>query len=148
MGTRPFENECESLICVFSYFRVFFRLGWASTTETWSVLHSRSTRLLDLREREELCSDTRLFGSFSLFLQRICGWDKAQLVAVANEFSSYIGLREVPTIEAKTIGKMGLRGTPGLRIENRPQQQGGGGGRGGRGGGRGGGQQRPQSARY
>lgn len=37
---------------------------------------------------------------------RVCGWDKAQLVAQANEFSSYIGLREIPSIEAKTIGKV------------------------------------------
>lgn len=89
---------------------------------------------------------------------RTCGWDKAALVAQANAWSAMIGLREIPTIEAKTIGKMGLKGTPGLRIGQ--SSQGGGGGRGGNGGGRGGGQQgggggrggygggRPQSARY
>lgn len=93
---------------------------------------------------------------------KTCGWDKSQLVAQANAWSSMIGLAEVPTIEAKTIGKMGLKGTPGLRIG----QSSGGGGRGGNGGGRGGGQQgggggrggygqqggggqgRPQSARW
>jgi ATP-dependent RNA helicase MSS116 len=94
---------------------------------------------------------------------RICGWDKVQLVATANEYAGFIGLAEIPSIEAKTIGKMGLRGTPGLRIAPNEQRQGGGqggngGGRGGRGGGqggngggrggRGGGQARPSSARY
>ena len=95
---------------------------------------------------------------------RTCQWDKSALVAQANAWSAMIGLRQVPTIEAKTVGKMGLRGTPGLNI-GQSQQGGGGGGRGGqgggrggggRGGGRGGGQQggygggqgRPQSARY
>jgi hypothetical protein len=33
---------------------------------------------------------------------RICGWDKAELVARANEYSAFIGLSEVPTIEAKS----------------------------------------------
>jgi len=37
---------------------------------------------------------------------RTCGWDKETLVATANEWSAHIGLREVPTIEAKTIGKV------------------------------------------
>jgi ATP-dependent RNA helicase MSS116 len=83
---------------------------------------------------------------------RVCGWNKEQLVAVANEFSGFIGLSEVPAIEAKTIGKMGLKGTPGIRIAAFQPRQGGGGGQGGNGGGRGGrggGQGgRPQSARY
>lgn len=42
---------------------------------------------------------------------RTCGWDKETLVATANEWSAHIGLREVPTIEAKTIGKVRRRGS-------------------------------------
>ena len=38
------------------------------------------------------------------------------LVAHANQFSQLIGLREVPMLQKKTIGKMGLKGVPGLRI--------------------------------
>ena len=86
---------------------------------------------------------------------KICGWDKNQLVQVANDYSRYIGLRDIPTLEPKTVGKMGLKGVQGLRIAANPNRQGGGGGNGqGRGGqgrqgqGQGQGQGRPQSARY
>jgi len=95
---------------------------------------------------------------------RILGWNKEQLVANVNEWSSFIGLREVPTFEAKTVGKMGLKGVAGLRIGASQQGGGGRGGNGGRGGGQqggrgggqggrggyagGNGQGRPQSARW
>ena len=62
-----------------------------------------------------------------------------QVVELANTFSRIIGCPEPPELEAKTIGKMGLKGVPGLRIAGRgPSGAGppGGGGRGG--GGRGG----------
>eukprot|EP00475_Leptophrys_vorax_P023608 TRINITY_DN3231_c0_g1_i1.p1 TRINITY_DN3231_c0_g1~~TRINITY_DN3231_c0_g1_i1.p1 ORF type:complete len:525 (-),score=160.88 TRINITY_DN3231_c0_g1_i1:95-1435(-) len=45
------------------------------------------------------------------------GFSPAQLVQKANEYSSYIGLREVPALQKKTIGMMGLKGVPGLVIE-------------------------------
>ncbi len=60
-------------------------------------------------------------------------------MAEGNALFLTMGLTEVPTIEAKTVGKMGLKGTPGLRIERSAGGGGGGGGRGGGGGGRGGG---------
>ncbi len=47
---------------------------------------------------------------------RKCGWNQAQLVETANEFSRVIGLTEIPFLEKKTVGMMGLRGVPGLRI--------------------------------
>lgn len=70
-------------------------------------------------------------------------WDKALLVAAANEFARD-GLHAVstPAIQKSTVGKMGLRGTPGLVVvadAPRPHRGGGGGGRGGGGGGGGGG---------
>lgn len=43
--------------------------------------------------------------------------DKSDLVSRANQFSSTIGLSEPPALMKKTIGKMGLKGVPGLRIE-------------------------------
>lgn len=71
---------------------------------------------------------------------RLLRWTKEQLVAKANEYSTYLGCPEVPALEAKTVGKMGLRGVAGLRVES-----GRGGGRSGRNGQRGGGGSRPQS---
>ena len=38
------------------------------------------------------------------------------LVTHANLFSQLIGLKEIPMLQKKTIGKMGLKGVPGLRI--------------------------------
>jgi ATP-dependent RNA helicase MSS116 len=43
------------------------------------------------------------------------------LVRVANEYSRAMGLPEPPLIEKSTIGKMGLKGVPGLRIGSRRQ---------------------------
>ena len=47
---------------------------------------------------------------------RVCGWNKDQLVEQANIYSTTIGLREIPGLQKKTIGKMGLKGVPGLKI--------------------------------
>ena len=57
-------------------------------------------------------------------------------VQQANHYSSIMGLAMPPALEKKTIGKMGLKGVPGLRID---PGQGGGRGDGGGGGGGGGG---------
>jgi ATP-dependent RNA helicase MSS116 len=43
----------------------------------------------------------------------------ADLVRVANEYSKAMGCPEPPLIERSTIGKMGLKGVPGLRIGSR-----------------------------
>ena len=45
-----------------------------------------------------------------------CNWDKGQLVETANQWAKDVGLREQPTIEAKTVGKMGLKGVRGLKL--------------------------------
>jgi ATP-dependent RNA helicase MSS116 len=47
---------------------------------------------------------------------RALGWSKPQLVENANAFARTLGLLEVPALEKKTIGKMGLSGVPGLKI--------------------------------
>lgn len=80
-------------------------------------------------------------------------WDTAQLVREANQFALE-GLQspEVPALQKKTVGKMGLKGVPGLVLKpneasagpprggGRPPQNGGGrdGGQSSRGGGGGG----------
>ena len=68
-------------------------------------------------------------------LLRKMGWNPAKLVHEANVFAvDFMGCPEPPPMQKSTVGKMGLKGVPGLNIE------GGGGGGGGRGGGgRGGG---------
>ncbi|TKA55254.1 hypothetical protein B0A53_02224 [Rhodotorula sp. CCFEE 5036] len=73
--------------------------------------------------------------------------DAGAMVRVWNEFATApvqaggLGCDQVPGILAQTVGKMGLKGTPGLNIvrELPGKEGGGGGGRGGNGGGGGGG---------
>jgi len=76
-------------------------------------------------------------GFYNSHLKRL-NWSKEQLVANANSwYANVCGRAEPPALQAKTVGKMGLRGTPGLNVE--PGGGGGGGGGGGRRGGGGGG---------
>ena len=48
---------------------------------------------------------------------RALGWDKRRLVEIANHYALLIGCREPPTLEKRTVGKMGLKGVPGLRLK-------------------------------
>jgi len=48
---------------------------------------------------------------------RVLGWDKRHLVEVANHYAVLIGCREPPMLEKRTVGKMGLKGVPGLRLK-------------------------------
>ncbi|OSX70405.1 hypothetical protein BU14_0766s0001 [Porphyra umbilicalis] len=67
-------------------------------------------------------------GFYAMGLKRF-GWSKTQLVAHANAwYGDVCGRPRAPPLLARTVGKMGLKGTPGLVVE-------GGGGGGGRGGG-------------
>jgi len=43
-------------------------------------------------------------------------WDKPTLVKRANMFSSTLGLPQPPALMRKTVGMMGLKNVPGLRI--------------------------------
>lgn len=52
------------------------------------------------------------------------------LVQQANEYAEGLGCPEPPSIEKQTVGKMGLKGVPGLNIGPAPNRE----GRGGRGG--------------
>lgn len=62
------------------------------------------------------------------------GWSEAELVQKANEFAlNGLGAVQVPTLYKTTVGKMGLKGVPGLRIiadvPHASRGRGGGGGR-------------------
>ncbi|KAK3111320.1 hypothetical protein LTR53_013561, partial [Teratosphaeriaceae sp. CCFEE 6253] len=66
--------------------------------------------------------------------------DNGGLVALANEYAASMGCPEPPVIDKSVVGKMGLRGTPGLNVgivqstpRNFGPRQGGGGGGGGQG---------------
>lgn len=70
-------------------------------------------------------------GFYNSFLRKL-GWGKDDLVAQANDWvMATLGRSKPPEMERKTIGKMGLKGVPGLNIA---EGDGGGGGRGGGGG--------------
>eukprot|EP01116_Phalansterium_solitarium_P021289 TRINITY_DN6559_c0_g1_i1.p1 TRINITY_DN6559_c0_g1~~TRINITY_DN6559_c0_g1_i1.p1 ORF type:complete len:662 (-),score=187.74 TRINITY_DN6559_c0_g1_i1:493-2382(-) len=67
-------------------------------------------------------------GFYKAFVRQF-GWSLPQLVAEGNHYAEIIGCAEQPSFEAKTVGKMGLKGVPGLRIEARQDGGGHGGGR-------------------
>ena len=79
-------------------------------------------------------------GYYNGQLKRVTLDSKAEVVEVSNQYSKLMGLDEIPSLEPKTVGKMGLKGVPGLNIMRNPRDNNGGGrgGRGRGGGGRGG----------
>ena len=54
-------------------------------------------------------------GYYNSNLKRI-GMTKAALVQLSNQYSRTLGFEEPPTLQKKTVGKMGLKGVPGLRV--------------------------------
>lgn len=58
-------------------------------------------------------------GAYKTKLKTL-GWNSVMLVEKFNEFARQgMYLQEIPSLEAKTVGKMGLKGVPGLRIAGR-----------------------------
>lgn len=53
---------------------------------------------------------------FTKALKKIHRLDAPAVVKLANQFSEAIGLEEPPALEKSTIGKMGLKGVPGIRV--------------------------------
>ncbi|RYG97703.1 hypothetical protein EON65_52465 [archaeon] len=47
---------------------------------------------------------------------RVLNWSKEMLVDRANYYSRSLGLSQIPALQKKTVGKMGLKGVAGLRI--------------------------------
>jgi ATP-dependent RNA helicase MSS116, mitochondrial len=54
-------------------------------------------------------------GYYNGHLKKV-GWDKKQLVVAANQWVKDLGIAQ-PKIQRKTVGKMGLKGVPGLLLE-------------------------------
>ena len=81
------------------------------------------------------CAYQAYLGFYNSYLKRL-RWDREEVVRRANEFSrDVMNLPSPPALQAKTVGKMGLKGVAGLVIERGDGGGGGGGGGGGKGGG-------------
>lgn len=65
-----------------------------------------------------------LFCRFSAGKLKQLGWSKAQLVSAVKQRYIGVGLKQAPAIEARTLGKMNLKGVPGIEIA--PARQGAG----------------------
>ncbi len=74
------------------------------------------SRIHDLRISAEQAYRAWL-GYYNGHLKKV-KWDKRTLVQQANMWGEEIGLTEQPSLQKRTIGKMGLKGIPGLNIEN------------------------------
>ena len=74
------------------------------------------SRIHDLRNSAEQAYRAWL-GYYNGHLKKV-KWDKRTLVRQANMWGEEIGLTEQPSLQKRTIGKMGLKGIPGLKIEN------------------------------
>eukprot|EP00514_Thraustochytrium_sp_LLF1b_P011886 CAMPEP_0184545556 /NCGR_PEP_ID=MMETSP0199_2-20130426/4380_1 /TAXON_ID=1112570 /ORGANISM="Thraustochytrium sp., Strain LLF1b" /LENGTH=572 /DNA_ID=CAMNT_0026939863 /DNA_START=234 /DNA_END=1948 /DNA_ORIENTATION=- len=73
------------------------------------------------------------FLGFYINKSKVTGKSRTDLILAANTYSTYIGLTELPGIEARTAGKMGLKGCQDINIV-RSNTAGGGYGGGGYGG--------------
>jgi len=74
------------------------------------------SRIHDLRISAEQAYRAWL-GYYNGHLKKV-KWDKRTLVQQANMWGEEVGLTEQPSLQKRTIGKMGLKGIPGLNIEN------------------------------
>jgi len=45
------------------------------------------------------------------------GWNKIALVKEANQWAADVGLKEQPGVLKRTVGKMGLKGVQGLKLQ-------------------------------
>ena len=59
-----------------------------------------------------------MLGFYNSNTKRIGKISKAELVQLMNEWALLTGLRNIPSLQKRTVGKMGLKGVPGLVIEN------------------------------
>lgn len=55
-------------------------------------------------------------GYYNGMLKKL-GMTKTELVELSIFYAASIGLSQIPALPKKTIGKMGMKGVPGLRIE-------------------------------
>ena len=90
-------------------------LDVGSVRAQMAALLERSQRNGEIRRSAEQAYIAWL-GFYNSALKRVY-MDKPEVVQMANRFAQIIGLREQPAILKKTVGKMGLKGVPGLRLE-------------------------------
>lgn len=85
------------------------------TTTSLETVISSVQKDAELRKLAEQAYQA-LLGFYNTNL-RLLRWSPAQVVDFANFYAVRVsGLSEVPFLERKTVGKMGLKGAPGLRI--------------------------------
>mmetsp|Transcript_34791 Transcript_34791/g.68462 ORF Transcript_34791/g.68462 Transcript_34791/m.68462 type:complete len:629 (-) Transcript_34791:14-1900(-) len=79
-----------------------------------------------IRENDEVLTKSAtlaylaIIGYYRGNMKRTALRSSEELVAVANEYSKYMGLPEIPGIQKRLVSKMGLTGVHGLRITNKP----------------------------
>ncbi|KAK3685236.1 P-loop containing nucleoside triphosphate hydrolase protein [Podospora appendiculata] len=59
------------------------------------------------------------FLGFTKTLKKVHGLESNGVVQLANRFAASMGCTEPPALESSTVGKMGLKGVPGLIIKGR-----------------------------
>jgi ATP-dependent RNA helicase MSS116 len=82
---------------------------------------SISKAFVSVEEEAKAKAYQAFLGYNKTFLKKL-QLSPADLVRVANEYANAMGCPEPPLIEKSTIGKMGLKGVPGLRIGSRRSQ--------------------------
>jgi ATP-dependent RNA helicase MSS116 len=125
-GRAGKKGEAMILLCDFESFFLNELKGFPvkqfkppsgfTTTEHVGVALAIS-RVASSTELSERASQT--YGAWLGFykgLLRKMRWQPFQLVQCANELAKLIGCGEQPALQRRTVGKMGLKGCPGLRI--------------------------------
>ena len=89
----------------------------ASTSDKLNpVLHKIHDGDKDLSQSARMAYQAFL-GYYLGQLKRTSIRSKEEVVSIANNFSSLIGLSEIPALEKRLIGKMGLNGVSGVQIQ-------------------------------
>jgi len=103
-------------------------LSCPPTAKNAKLLKDAMLKIGDGRECDkELTKSAKM--AYSAFLGYYCGQikrthiqNKAEVVSIANNLSKLMGLDQPPSIMKRTIGKMGLKGVPGITIDNSEMQ--------------------------
>lgn len=77
-----------------------------------------------------ILAKTQAYQGFLGFMKdatKITGMNPTQVVQMANSYSEAMGCKEPPALPRNVIGKMGLKGVKGLRIQQQEEFPSGGG---------------------
>eukprot|EP00816_Leptocylindrus_hargravesii_P008146 CAMPEP_0196805372 /NCGR_PEP_ID=MMETSP1362-20130617/5136_1 /TAXON_ID=163516 /ORGANISM="Leptocylindrus danicus, Strain CCMP1856" /LENGTH=649 /DNA_ID=CAMNT_0042178255 /DNA_START=448 /DNA_END=2397 /DNA_ORIENTATION=+ len=113
---RGFLNEISDLKPTLNN-SVFVSNGDVALDTPVGKFTGRLERNKELKKDAEMAYQAFL-GYYNSNLKRL-KITKEDAVAIANEYSSICGLREPPALLARTVGKMGMKGVPGIRIGKR-----------------------------